>query len=261
MRTYVVTGAASGIGKATKELLEGRGERVIGVDLQGTDISADIATREGRSALAEAVAAHAPDGIDAIVAVAGVAVPTSLTVRVNYFGTLATLEELRPQLAGSDAPRAVVVSSMASLMPVDDELVALLSAGDEEAAVARADALVEQDLGGLIYASTKRALSEWVRTASITPEWAGAGIPLNAVGPGIIITPMTAPLMQTAEAREQLAHMVPMPLGGPAEPIVVARLLAWLASEENTHLAGQTIYIDGGSDVAIRGPHVFGTTA
>ena len=83
MRTYVVTGAASGIGKATKELLEGRGERVIGVDLQGTDISADIATREGRSALAEAVAAHAPDGIDAIVAVAGVAVPTSLTVRVN----------------------------------------------------------------------------------------------------------------------------------------------------------------------------------
>ena len=150
---------------------------------------------------------------------------------------------------------------MASLMPVDDELVALLSAGDEEAAVARADALVEQDLGGLIYASTKRALSEWVRTASITPEWAGAGIPLNAVGPGIIITPMTAPLMQTAEAREQLAHMVPMPLGGPAEPIVVARLLAWLASEENTHLAGQTIYIDGGSDVAIRGPHVFGTIA
>jgi len=259
MRSYIVTGAASGIGKATKELLEERGHAVIGVDLHGTDIDADLATAEGRAGLADAVAAKAPDGLDAIVAVAGVAVPSSLAVRVNYFGTLASLENLRPLLAGSEAPRAVAVSSMASLMPVDDALVGLLIAGDEDAAVARADALVEQELGGLIYASTKRALSEWVRTASITPEWAGAGIPLNAVGPGIIITPMTAPLMQTPEAREQLAHMVPMPLGGPAEPVVVARLLAWLASEENTHLAGQTIYVDGGSDAAIRGPHVFGT--
>jgi len=259
MRTYLVTGAASGIGKATQELLEERGHRVIGLDLHGTDIDADLATAEGRAGLADAVRAKAPNGLDAIVAVAGVALPTSLTVRVNYFGTLATLENLRPLLAGSEAPRAVVVSSMASLMPVDDELVGLLSAGDEEAAVARADVLAGGESGGLIYASTKRALSEWVRTQSITPEWAGAGIPLNAVGPGIIITPMTAPLMQTQEARDQLAHMVPMPLGGPAEPVVVARLLAWLASEENTHLAGQTIYIDGGSDVAIRGPHIFGT--
>lgn len=261
MRTYVVTGAASGIGKATKELLEERGNRVIGLDLHDADLDIDLASPEGRAGLADAVGAEAPDGIDGILAVAGVALQTSLTVRVNYFGTLATLEKLRPLLSGSDAPRAVAVSSMASLMPVDDELVGQLAAGDEHAAVARADALESQGMGGLIYSSTKRALSEWVRTASIAPEWAGAGIPLNAVGPGVIVTPMTAPLMQTQEARDQLAQMVPMPLGGPAQPIVVAKLLAWLVSEENTHLAGQTIYIDGGSDVAIRGPHVFGTTA
>lgn len=261
MRTYLVTGAASGIGKATQELLEQRGHRVIGVDLHGTDLDVDLATPEGRAHLAEAVSAASGGRIDAIVAVAGVALPTSLAVRVNYFGTLATLETLRPLLAGSDAPRAVAVSSMASFMEVDDELVALLTAGDEAAAVARADALAAQELGHLIYASTKRALSEWVRTRSITPDWAGAGIPLNAVGPGIILTPMTAPLMQTQEGRDQLAQLVPMPLGGPAEPIVVARLLAWLAGEENTHLAGQTVYIDGGADAAIRGPHVFGTAA
>lgn len=259
MRTYVVTGAASGIGQATKALLEERGHRVIGVDLHDADIVADIATLEGRAGLVDAVTAASGGRIDAIVAVAGLALPTPATVQVNFFGTIDGVEKLRPLQAGSDAPRAVVVSSMASLMPVDDELVTLLAAGDEGAAVARAEALVAQDLGGLIYSSSKRALSEWVRTQSVTPEWAGAGIPLNAACPGIIITPMTAPLMQTQEARDQLAQLVPMPLGGPAEAIVVARLLAWLASEENTHLAGQNIYIDGGSDAVIRGAHVFGT--
>lgn len=260
MRTYVITGAASGIGKATRELLESRGERVIGVDLAGADVDADLSTPEGRAGLADAVTALAPDGIDAIVANAGVAQFTSLTVKVNFFGAVATLENLRPLLAASAAPRAVVTSSFSSLQDNDPELVGLLHAGDEDAAVARADALVEQQLGHLIYASTKRAISEWVRTRSITPEWAGAGIPLNAVGPGVIVTPMTAGFLETQEGRDQLAQIVPMPLNGPAEPIVVARLIAWLTSEENTHLAGQTVYVDGGADVAIRGPHVFGTT-
>ncbi len=43
-RTSVVTGAASGIGKATKELLESRGERVIGVDIHDADIIVDLTT-------------------------------------------------------------------------------------------------------------------------------------------------------------------------------------------------------------------------
>lgn len=261
MRTYVVTGAASGIGKATKELLEERGHQVVGVDLKGSDIAADLSTEEGRAGLADAVRAAAPDGIDAIVAVAGVALFTSLTVKVNYFGAVASLETLRPLLAGSDAPRAVVVSSFSSLQDNDAELVTLMESGDEAASVARADALAEQEVGHLIYASTKRAISEWVRTQSVTPEWAGAGIPLNAVGPGVILTPMTAPLMDTQEGRDRLAQIVPMPLGGPAEPLVIAKALAWLTSEENTHMAGQTVYVDGGADVAIRGAHVFGTTA
>jgi hypothetical protein len=64
---------------------------------------------------------------------------------------------------------------------------------------------------------------------------------------------MTTPMLETEEAREQMRIAVPMPLNGFAEAIVTARLLSWLVSEENTHLCGQVIFIDGGSDAVIRG--------
>ena len=80
---------------------------------------------------------------------------------------------------------------------------------------------------------------------------------MNAVAPGVILTPMVAPLLETAEGRAMIEQAVPMPLNGFAEPIVVARLLAWLAGPENTHLCGQVVFVDGGSDVVIRGDSVW----
>jgi len=254
-RTHVITGAASGIGLATRQLLEQRGDRVIGVDLHDTDVIADLTTAEGRTSMVADVARLAGGQVDAVHAVAGLALPVPATVAVNFFGMRATLEGLRPLLVGSAAPRAVAVSSMASLLPLDDELVALLTADDEPAAMARAEVLAKDPAttGGLIYSSTKKAIVQWMRRVAATPEWAGAGIPFNAVAPGIIATPMTADFTATQEARDAVLAMVPMPLNGIAEPVVVARLLAWLTSEENTHLCGQVVFVDGGSDVVIRG--------
>ena len=205
--------------------------------------------------MVDAVARLTDGRIDAIHAVAGLAHPVPATVAINYFGMVGTLEGLRPLLAGSPVPRAVGVSSMASLMPHDDELVALLTAGDEAGAMARAEVLAQDPAttGQLIYASTKVAFSQWVRRTAATPEWAGASIPLNAVAPGIIDTPMVTDYIATEEARTAILQMVPMPLNGIAQPIAVATLLAWLASEENTHLCGQVVFVDGGSDVVIRG--------
>ncbi len=254
-RTYVVTGSASGIGKATLELLRERGHRVIGVDIHDADVVVDLTTAEGRAAMVAGVAAQSAGRIDGILAVAGLAHPIPATVAVNYFGMVATLDGLRPLLAGSDAPRAVGVASMASLMPVDDDLVALLGAGDEPGAMARAEILAKDPAttGQLIYSSTKKAFCLWTRRNAATADWAGAGIPLNTVAPGIIDTPMVADYLATPEATAAVLAMVPMPLNGIAKPDSVAKLLVWLASEENTHLCGQCVFIDGGSDVVIRG--------
>ena len=256
-RTVVVTGAASGIGAATKRRLEADGVRVIGVDLAGSDVDADLSTPAGRSAMVEAVRAASGGAIDGIVANAGSAAPASGTVRINFFGAVATLEGLRPLLAGSDAPRAVITSSMASFQAFDEGLVAACLAGDEAAAVAVADALVAKDGAGLIYSSTKNAINRWMRTVAPTADWAGAGIPLNAVGPGVIVTPMTEGYLATEEGRQMLAELVPMPLGGNGEPAEVAELIAWLVGPANSMTTGQVVFIDGGADVVLRGPTAF----
>lgn len=253
-RTYVVTGAGSGIGKVTADLLREQGHEVVGVDLRGAEIEADLSTPEGRGAGAEAALERAGGSVDAVIACAGISAPIAKTVAVNFFGVTEFLEALQPALAASSAGRAVVVSSMASLQHQDQVLLDALLAGDEAAALARGEELAASERTGFFnYSTSKRAIARWVRRESITDRWAGAGIPLNAVGPGVVITPMTADLLATPEGRAQVDASVPMPLGGHQPPESIASLLMWLASAENSHCAGQTIYCDGGSDVVLRG--------
>lgn len=258
-RTYVVTGSASGIGATTSQLLRERGERVIGIDLRGADVEADLSTREGRAEAAAKAIDLAGGRIDAVIACAGIAAPIAKTISVNYFGVTELLEALLPALAASDAPRAAVVSSMASLQPSSAEMVEAALAGDEARAVEIAEGLAAQgpQIGYLVYPSSKRALSRWVRRASITPAWAGAGIPLNAVAPGTVITPMTADLLKTPEGAAMVDASVPMPLNYHQPPESIANLLIWLTSPENTHLAGQVIYNDGGADATLRGDDIW----
>ena len=258
-RTYVITGSASGIGAATAKLLKDAGNNVIGVDLKNADVEVDLSTALGRHEGATKVIKLSEGNINAVIACAGLAHPIAQTVSVNYFGVTEFLFALLPSLTKSDSPRVAITSSMASLMPNSVELVAAMCADDEVKALEIAQGLVDAGGGAeqLIYGSTKRAISRWVRRESIRARWAGAGIPLNAVGPGIVKTPMVADMIATQEARDAISAMVPMPLNGYMEPEAVASLLIWLTSPENTHTTGQTIYIDGGSDAVLRGENIW----
>lgn len=251
-RTAVVTGSASGIGRATVERLAADGVRVIGVDLRDADVEADLGTPAGRAAATAAIRDEVP--LDAVVCCAGVEAKGDVTVRVNYFGVVELLEGLRPLLAASPAPRAVVVASFAAIHPsVDPELVEACLAGDEPRAVAACAGAQAADPPRSAYASSKQALVRWVRRSAPTPAWAGSGIALNAVAPGVIATPMTQYRLDDTARRAALLDVVPMPLHGPGEPEHVASLLAWLASPENVLVTGQVVFVDGGAEAAVRG--------
>jgi NAD(P)-dependent dehydrogenase (short-subunit alcohol dehydrogenase family) len=248
-RTVVVTGAASGIGRATAALAEARGWRAVRVDRQaGGDVRVDLATPRGRAALVERVAALCGGRLDAVAACAGVNALGPVTVGVNYFGMVATLEGLRPLLARGDAPRAVGVASVAALLPPDPAIVDACLAGDEAAALAAAGGK-----GPLTYASSKAAFVRWVRRNAAAPEWVGAGILLNAVAPAVVVTPMTQPIIDDPAARAELDRSLPMPIGRYAEPEEVAELLLWLAGPANSLVVGQVVFADGGAEALGRG--------
>jgi NAD(P)-dependent dehydrogenase (short-subunit alcohol dehydrogenase family) len=251
-RTYVVTGSASGIGRATCERLERDGHRVIDVDLHDASIIADLATAAGRSSLVDQVTTASSNRIDAIVANAGVMAAPELCVRVNHFGAVATLEGLRPLLAASDAPRAVATASSSVMNPTDPALVEACLAGDEDAAVAAA-----AGTGLLGYPSSKRALARWVRRHAPTDAWAGRGIGLNAVAPGVVETPMTAPLLADERMRPIVEDAVPMPYGGHADPGHIAEVIAFLASADVQRVCGQVLFIDGGADALTLGEDIW----
>ena len=149
------------------------------------------------------------------------------------------------------------VASLAALEEVDEKLLELIESGDEAAALAYAESLgatANATGSSVLYTTSKLSIARWVRTHAPSEEWAKAGIALNAVAPGVILTPMTAAALETEEGRAALDAGAPAPYGGPAaDPIQVSNLLAWLTSEDNGYVTGQVIFIDGGAE-AIRRP-------
>ncbi|MFF0739525.1 SDR family oxidoreductase [Streptomyces sp. NPDC004111] len=252
-RTYLITGAASGIGRATATRLAAQGHTVIGADLVDADVVADLATPEGRAHLVARTGELSGGRLDAVIASAGLAGFEPRAVSVNYFGAVATLEGLRPLLAAGTDPRAVVVGSAASVHPHDTAITDAALAGDEDTALAAARAAADRGEGYAIYGSTKAAVARWIRRTAATADWAGAGIPLNAIAPGTVVTPMTAPMLAGPELRKVVDETVPMPLHGHARPEQIAPLLDWLTSPENELVTGQVVFIDGGADAVLRG--------
>ena len=249
MATIAITGSAGGIGAATRALLEAGGHRVIGVDVRDAEVVADLSTVAGRAAMVAAVTDSCGGVLDGLVAGAGVMGGAGdLVVSINYFGAVATLDGLRPLLARGTNPSAVAISSNSTTAQpgVPPAVVEACLAGDEDAARSLA-----AGLGGLpCYPASKLALARWVRRRAVGPDWIGSGIRLNAVAPGLVATPMTADSMDFILG---LGDVYPIPQQRAGRPEEVAGLLAYLLSPEAGFFCGSVVFMDGGTDAALRG--------
>jgi 3-hydroxybutyrate dehydrogenase len=239
-RTAIVTGAASGIGRAVAEALERGGARVLAVDLEpdpdgpGEPFAADLTTRQGnRSAVERAVEAFG--GLDTIVANAG----------FQHVAPVAEFDEDR-----WDALLAILLTSPFLLARYGWE--SLVASGRGRfVAIASAHALVASPFKAG-YVSAKHGVLGLVRTLAL--EGAEQGITATAVCPGFVRTP----LVERQLADQARAHgvseesvlddviLAPHALKRLIEPEEVAEAVLFLLGPAGGAFTGAPLVMDAG---------------
>jgi NAD(P)-dependent dehydrogenase (short-subunit alcohol dehydrogenase family) len=255
MGTYAVTGSASGMGAAVAARLRERGHTVIGVDIKGADVIADLSTPSGRRGAAADVLAACLGTLDGAVMAAGLG-PTKGAERaiteVNYFGVVEPLQAWRPALACAERAKVVVFASNSTttVPAVPGRAIRALLAGDAEKAL-RAYRMFGRYGPPVAYAASKIALSRWVRRNAVTAQWAGAGIRLNALAPGAIMTPMLEEQLATP-SEAKVVREFPIPIGGFGDAGQLADWVVFMLSDSADFLCGSVVFVDGGSDAYFR---------
>ena len=259
MGVYVITGASSGIGAKTAEVLAERGHEVVNIDLHDGDIEANLATKEGRRNALDELYKRYPDGIDAMICNAGVSggkVPVSLIISLNYFGSTEMARGAFPLLEKKHGSCVITSSNSIAQGAARMDVAGLLNNNADEDRILELVKDVDPSVGHVYYASTKYALARWVRRCS--PEWASRGVRLNAIAPGNVRTAMTENMLpQQRAAMEALpvpTHFGEEPL---MEPVEIANAMAFLASPEASGINGVVMFVDGGTDALLNSEKVY----
>lgn len=222
-RVAIVTGGASGMGRATVELLEQRGVSVAVFDVNG-DPPVDVADVEQVDAAVARVRAELGP-IDIVVNAAGVGVGGVVTdaeyramwdraLAVNVTGAMNVVRACMPDLLASGTGRIVNIAST------------------EAVSAARRTGP---------YTMSKHALLGFTRSLAV--DHGRSGLTANAVCPGAVLTGMTESM--PADGREEFARRK-IPVGRYAQPEEVAYVIAMLTDVEASFVNGATIVVDGG---------------
>jgi NAD(P)-dependent dehydrogenase (short-subunit alcohol dehydrogenase family) len=242
-RRLVVTGAGSGIGRATARLAAERGWDVIGLDLAAPpggvpddggpvtfpcDITDERSVRDAFEWIDTAWEGRAPD---ALVHCAGVyrfkpafettAAEWDTVVNINARGSLLVASAAGRRMAESGRGGAVVLLSSIAAVRGD--------AGEPSAA----------------YSASKGAVVSLSRQLAV--EWGPSGVRCNVVAPGVIDTPMTT-VSDSPEIFDEVLRRIPARRLGTAGE--VARVCLFLASDEAAYVSGTVVSVDGGQSAS-----------
>jgi NAD(P)-dependent dehydrogenase (short-subunit alcohol dehydrogenase family) len=227
------------------------GRQVISVDLHDADIAADLGTAEGRQQAIDDISRLSGGRLAGLVTCAGLAGapnrPGSFLASINYFGTVDLVLGLHPVMTAGGSVVTISSNSTTVQPAIPAAVVEACLDHDEDRARVEAD-----KVGSMVtYPATKLALAHWVRRTATGPEWAGAGIRLNAIAPGMIETPMVSDMRDDPEVGP-LLEMLPIPVGRTGRPEEIAALVAFLLGPDGGFFCGSILFCDGGSDALLR---------
>ena len=241
----IVTGAASGIGRASALRFAEEGAVVLASDLDAEGLAGTVARIEAAGGRARAVEADAADeaavadlvrrclddfgGLDVCYANAGIGgtMTPVLEQTVEEWTTVLRVNLVGPFLAIKHAGRVMAKAGHGSILCTAS--VAGLRSG----------------AGPSPYSASKAGVINLVQTAA--QQLAGTGVRVNAICPGLIETGMTRPLFDAARAAgkgDRIGQLNPLRRFG--EPREIAGAAVFLASDESSYVNGQAIAVDGG---------------
>lgn len=255
-RNAVITGAGSGIGRATalRFAAEGAAVLVVGRRAENTEQTVALVQAAGGRAVAMVADATVETNVEAMVARC-VAEFGGLDI---FFANSAVTGSNTPLLEQTVAEwdevyRANVISCFLAVKYAGRVMTV---AGRGSIILTSSVASLRANGGAVSYSASKAAVNSLAQTAA--NSFYGTGVRVNALLPGLIETQMTRKVFESARARGtegRIGHVNPLQRAG--QPAEIAAMAAFLASDDASYVNGQCLAVDGG----VSSTHPFGRIA
>ena len=240
-KVVLITGAASGIGRATVERMAREGAKLLCVDIQAEAVEATAKAAVELGTEAEARVCDVSDVKQCTDAVQAC---------IDRFGQLDALCNIAGilhmdhthELSLEDWNRVLSVNLTGTFLMCQAALPHLLKSGGSIVNMSSTAALAGLPWG-VAYAASKGGVLALTRSLAV--EYAKQGLRVNALCPGSVRTPMTSRSKLPEDLDQALLQRL-MPLDKPRGPETVAGVIALLASEDGAHINGECIRVDGG---------------
>jgi NAD(P)-dependent dehydrogenase (short-subunit alcohol dehydrogenase family) len=252
-KVAIITGAASGIGRATAVLFAREGARVVlaDIDEEGLEETLDLVRGEGGEAIIGRIDVAVESEVKGLVDLV-LRNHAQVDILCNNAGIAGELVDLENQ--DEDDWRRVFETNVMGAVFATKHLAEHMKDRGCGAIVNTASvAGIRSGAGGNAYSASKAALINFTQTAAC--DLGGYNVRVNAVCPGLIETGMTKPVFDYARDTGKISKVgYRCELRRYGNPEEVAQAILFLASDEASYITGQALPVDGGNTASLNLP-------